>query len=110
MIEGQIDSLDAQIRQAENERGTIELHERSIRAFRHYAGEVMEHPSEILTGADNLYTRRALLSLFFEEVPTYQEILNGTPKLQPLFRLSEQFKIDKTQTVTLRGVEPRFPP
>lgn len=108
MVEEQIDTLDAQIKQAEGERGKIEVNEKSIRAFRHYAGEVMEHPSEILTGADNLYSRRALLSLFFEETPTYQEILNGTPKLQPLFRLSEQFKINKSDLVTLRGIEPRF--
>lgn len=110
MLEEQINALDQQIQQAESTRGKIEITERSIRAFRHYAGHVMEHPSEILTEADNAYTRRALMSLFFEETPTYSDILNGTPKLQPLFRLSEDFKKDKTQLVTLRGIEPRLTP
>ena len=48
--------------------------------------------------------------MFFEEMPTYFEILNGTPKLRPIFRLSETFKVDKTQFVTLTGIEPVFTP
>jgi len=101
ILEGQIENLDKQINDAEEERGQIEITERSIRSFVRYAKYVMEHPSDILTGIDNLHSRRALLGLFFEEVPTYQEILNGTPKLQPLFRLSEQFRLNKTQCVSL---------
>jgi hypothetical protein len=53
-----------------------------------------------LWGDDNLETRRALMSLFFVETPTYNEIVNGTPKLQPLFKLSEAFKANKSQLVT----------
>ena len=58
------------------------------------------------TNAKDLYARRRLVSLFFEEIPTYEDILNGTPKLQPLFRLSEQFKTNKSQLVTLQGIAP----
>ena len=110
MIEMQITDLDTQIKQAEGERGKIEINEKSIRAFRQYAGYIMEHPAEILTKSEDLHSRRALLSLFFEEVPTYNEILNGTPKLTSLFKLSEEFKVNKSQLVTPRGVEPRFSP
>lgn len=105
MLETQVNTLDEEIKKAESTRGKIEITERSIRAFRHYAEQLMEHPSEILTNADNSYTRRALLTLFFEETPTYFDILNGTPKIQPLFRLSEQFKTNKTQLVTLQRIE-----
>ncbi len=108
LIEAQAEKLEAQIKQAEEERGKIEVTEKSIRSFRRYVRYVMEHPAEILTNADNLRTRRALMSLFFEEVPTYNEIVSGTPKLQPLFRLSEQFKSNKGHLVTPRGIEPRF--
>ncbi len=108
MLEGQIVALDAQIKKTESERNKIEINEMSIRAFRQYAGQLMEHPAKILTEADNLHARRSLMTLFFEEVPTYNEILNGTPKLQPLFRLSESYKVDKSQLVTLPGVEPGF--
>ncbi len=68
----------------------------------------MEHPAEILTKARDLYSRSRLASLFFEELPTYEDLLNGTQKLQPLFRLSEEFKRDKSLLVTPRGIEPRF--
>lgn len=110
ILEEQVNTLDQEIKKAESTRGKIEITERSIRAFRQYAEQLMEHPSEILTTADNSYTRRALLTLFFEETPTYFDILNGTPKIQPLFRLSEQFKTNKTQLVTPSGFEPEFSP
>jgi site-specific DNA recombinase len=108
ILEAQIEKLDRQIKEAEGKRGQIETNEKSIKAFIQYAKHVMEHPAEIIDKADNMQSRKALLSLFFEEIPTYQEILNGTPKLTLLFKLSEEFKIDKTQLVTLRGIEPRF--
>lgn len=63
-----------------------------------------------LTNATDLFERKALMSLFFEEMPTYLEIVNGTPKLRPIFRLSEAFKGSNTQLVTSRGIEPRFDP
>lgn len=104
-LEKQIEQLEADTKRAEGERGRIEINERSIRGFRKYAEHVMEHPSEILTNADNMHTRRALMSLFFTEIPNYQEILNRTPKLQPLFRLSETFKNDKSQLVSPLSLE-----
>lgn len=100
LIEAQAEGLEVQIKQAESERGKIEINERSIRGFRRYAEYVMEHPAEILTNADDLRSRRELMSLFFAEVPTYTEIVSGTPKLQPLFRLSDEFKRDKTLLVS----------
>jgi hypothetical protein len=99
-LEAQAEALETQIEKAEGERGRVELNERSIRGFRRYVEYVMEHPAEILTKADNLQARRALMSLFFEEMPTYHDILNGTAKLTSLFRLSEAFKVDKTQLVS----------
>lgn len=105
MLEEQANKLDVQIKQAEAERGKIEITEKSIRAFRKHAEYLMEHPAELLMNADNLRSRQQLLSLFFEETPTYEEILNGTPKLTCLFRTSEQFKVNKSQLVTLQRIE-----
>ncbi len=107
-LEAKATKLETQIEQAESERGRIEVSERSIRSFRREAQRVMEHPSEILTNADNLYIRRQLLGLFFDVIPTYQEIVNGTPKLACLFNLSSEYKRTNGQFVTPRGIEPRF--
>jgi hypothetical protein len=100
MLEGQVSELDAQIKLAESKRGTIELTEKSIKAFIRYAKFVMEHPAEILEKAGDLQSRRALVSLFFEETPTYPQLINGTAKLTSLFRLSETFKTNKNHLVT----------
>ena len=70
----------------------------------------MEHPSEILVSADDLRSRRALMSLFFEEPPTYEEILNGTPKMTWVFELSSEFRPAESQLVTPPGIEPGFTP
>lgn len=106
MLETQIDELESQIKDVESKRTQIELTEKSIKGFIRYAKKIMEHPAEILTSSDDLESRRALMSLFFEVSPTYMDIVNGTPKLQPLFRLSEDFKQDKSPLVTLPGIEP----
>jgi hypothetical protein len=42
----------------------------------------------------------ALFGLVFEKMPNYLEILNGTPKLSLVFRLSSDFTPDKSQLVT----------
>ena len=110
MLEEQVNKLDVEIKKVESERGEIEFNERSIRAFRKYAERVMEHPAEILTNADDLYDRRTLMTLFFEETPTYEEIVSGTPKLTHVFKLSQEYKIDKRQLVTLPGIEPGLQP
>ena len=108
MLEQRVNELDEQVHKAEKERGRIEINEKNIRNFRQYAEYIMEHPGEILTAADNLRSRRALMSLFFVQPPTYDAILSGTPKLQPLFTLSEDFKANKSYSVTLPGIEPGF--
>ena len=48
--------------------------------------------------------------LVFEETPTYTEILNGTPKLTWIFKLSSEFATKESQLVAPRGIEPRFTP
>jgi hypothetical protein len=44
-----------------------------------------------------------LFSLVFEKMPTYEEIVNGTPKLSYAFKLSSTFTPDKNQLVTQGG-------
>ena len=61
----------------------------------------MEHPVEMLVNQRNLPALRALFSLVFEELPTYEEIINGTPKLSLPYKLSEEFKANKDLSVNL---------
>ena len=58
----------------------------------------------------NMQEQLALYGLFFDEYPTYEEIVNGTPKLSLVFKLNDENKGIETQLVTLRGIGPRLPP
>jgi hypothetical protein len=66
----------------------------------------MEHPSEMLLNTTNLRVQEALFGLVFEETPAYNEIANGTPKLNWIFKLSSDFIPQKSLLVPGRGLEP----
>ena len=107
-LEDKIDDLEFQIQQAQNKRAEIEVTEKDIKAFVRYAKYLMEHPSELLINPHDIRIQRTLFGLVFDEIPTYQEIINGTPKLSLIFKVSEDFKKNKSQLVTLPGIEPGF--
>src|SRR5262249_30948623 len=98
-LEQQAQELEVRIKKAQAIQSGMEFNESDIQNFIRSAKYLMEHPSKILKSAGNLPQRRVLMSLIFDGVPTYAEILSGTPKLQPLFRLSEDFKVSKIQLV-----------
>jgi len=102
-LEEKIDSLEMKIQEAEKSRGEIEVTEKDIKSFTKYVKYVMEHPSDMLIDIDDMRAQRTLFGLVFEEIPSYQEILNGTPKLSFLFKLSENFKTNKSSLVTQVG-------
>jgi hypothetical protein len=56
----------------------------------------MEHPTEILLNPTDLKVQRTLFGLVFEQMPTYNEILNGTPKLSWIFELSSGFEPEES--------------
>lgn len=107
-LEGQINELHKQIEEVREHRNSIEVEENDIHAFVKYVKNLMEHPVELLVKQKNLNALKSLFGLVFEELPTYEDVVNGTPKLSLPYKLSEEFKREKSLTVTLRGVEPRF--
>ena len=108
-IEDQIEELEEMIDKATEQRDKMEIKERDIKSFMRYVRNLMEHPMKILGNNTDPYQQKAFFNLVFKEMPTYEEILNGTPKLSLVFKLSEEFKTDKSALVILRGIEPRFP-
>jgi hypothetical protein len=63
--------------------------------------ELLQPPVKILGNNRDPYQQKAFFNLVFAQIPTYQEIVNGTPKLSLVFKLSEEFKTDKSALVTL---------
>ncbi len=107
-IEKKINKVHEEIEKTREQRNGIEVQENDIHAFVGYVKNLMEHPVEMLVKQKDLNALRGLFSVVFDELPTYEEIVNGTPKLSLPYRLSEEFKVNKDLCVTLRGVEPRF--
>lgn len=105
-IEAEIEKMGKQIKTAQAERNKLEITEQDIDSFIKDAKEVMEHPSEMLLNPTNIQQQRLLFGLVFEETPTYEQIVNGTPKLTWIFRLSKQSEEHKSELVTAAGIEP----
>jgi hypothetical protein len=99
-LEQEIESLEAEILEATEARDKIEIKERDVKAFVRYAEDLMEHPMKILGNNRNPYEQRAFFDLLFETPPTYTQIVSGTPNLRLLFKLSEEYKTNKSSLVT----------
>jgi site-specific DNA recombinase len=108
-LEKRIELLGEKIKDTQTHRNKLEVSEENVQSFIKYTRYLMEHLEELLLDTKNLNRLRALFGLVFEEMPTYEEIVNGTPKLSLVFELSEGYKLEKSQLVAPRGIEPRLP-
>ncbi len=107
-LENKINDLHVQLQQARKQRDAIEVEENDIHSFVGYVKDLMEHPEEYLVKQEDNLLLRSFYGLVFEELPTYEEILNGTPKLSLPYKLSDEFIDEKSLLVTLPGVAPGF--
>ncbi len=109
-IEAEIVKIQKQIDQAKLQRNKMELEEADVTNFVGWCKELVEHPTKLLEDIRSDQELLHTFSIFFEDLPTYTQIVSGTPKLSLVFRLSEDFKIDKSAMVTLQRVELCFYP
>ena len=107
-IEEKVDDLEKRINKATEERDKIEIKERDIKSFVKYAKDLVEHPAKMLANNSNPLTQSALFKLVFDEPLTHSQIVNGTPKLSFIFKLSGSKTTDKSSLVTPRRIELRF--
>lgn len=104
-LDRRMEELQHRIKAARNHRQEIEVTEDDIRECVKNAKELIEHPEKLLIDYENMEIRQAFWDLVFGGMPTYQEILNGTPKLSRIFTLSSDFKPSKFQLVTPRSLD-----
>ena len=89
-LEKQVEELETRIASANGQSRQIDIGEADIDRFRQYGEYFMEHLSELLLNGQNPLQQQNLLGLIFETFPTYEDILNGTPKLAQIFAISEK--------------------
>lgn len=104
-LEKKIVEIEEAINSTQPEQEKNNIQESDINRFISYATYLMEHPKKTLRNNDNPYKQKVLWSLVFDGVPTYTELLNGTPKLSPLFALSNDIKHDNSLLVNQPSLE-----
>lgn len=105
-LEKKVDELEAEIQNAKAHRNEIEVSEEDLMAFIKFAQNFMEHLPETLLNQANIQKQRALWGLLFEEIPDYDEIRNGTPKISPIFENLQCFSKPKNEIARAVGIEP----
>lgn len=98
----------AELELVKAEKEDLTITEDELIDFLKEARKLVEHPMEILMNVSSFEQQVAVYRLFFEEFPTYQEILSGTPKLTLFFKLISELEKNNGQLVTLRRIELRF--
>lgn len=98
--------VQSQIEEYEDVQGECIKAEKNVREYLKWGRILLEHPAEILIDRENVPKTHQLLKAIFKELPTYEELIVGTPKLKPLFKQKEIFKKDKGQLAEGMGVEP----
>lgn len=98
--------VQSQIEEYEDVQGECIKAEKDVREYLKWGRILLEHPAEILIDRENVPKTHQLLKAIFKELPTYEELIVGTPKLKPLFKQKEAFKKDKRQLAEGMGVEP----
>lgn len=107
-LEAEIEELELQILKAKNQKPIDRINEYDIENFFRSAEYLMEHHEELLLNKENQPLQKRLLSLVFDEQPTYDDILNGTPKISFIFAKTKEPALAGSLLVALRGIEPLF--
>jgi hypothetical protein len=85
MIEKELEQIELDIRKAESVRFSVDLTEDSIKELIGYARKIVESPQKALIDKENPLRQKQLFKLFFEDLPTYEELDRGTAKKRFLF-------------------------
>ena len=101
MLEREIEALEVRIKEAGRQRFSIQISRDDIKAFMRDAKEIMEHPGRLLLNQRDQRVQKDHFFLAFEEMPTYAEIVSGTPKLTFVFKVAAEVQADKNQSVPL---------
>jgi len=102
----ELEKVNQELELTELNRNTKESKEHDIDLLLTYTQYFVEHLEELLVDKANPARQTALFELLFEEMPTYQKIVSGTPELSLVFNLNEDSTKAKSSYVETEGIEP----
>ncbi len=106
LLEDDIDKLEQEKAQLILIRDRKEKQQIDVQVILGYLKYYIEHPQELLFSSSEPLRNAAMFGLLFEELPTYDNLVNRTPKLARLFALKSDFKTQKSSFVIPGGFEP----
>ena len=113
MLEVELEKVVVEIKQAEKTRFTVDLTEDNIAELITHVRKIVELPEKALIDKDNPLRQKQLFQLFFEDLPTYQELVSGTAKKRFLFNKKCIVETPENgvsgQKGRLPGIEPELP-
>lgn len=104
-IQDEIQDLKRQEQNALGQRDKLEVTEKDLEEFIGRVRKVMEHPAYFLLSARNKAAREAYWSLVFEEIPTYHDVIGGTPELSWVFNQKKPLEGDENDLVPSARIE-----
>lgn len=99
-LDRRVRDIERQLQAIRDEQVAIDISEADLSTFLSYARKLLEHPARILENVANLREQQALYALIFEELPSYEDIAFGTPKLTAVFGLFRTIEDEQTQCMT----------
>jgi hypothetical protein len=105
-LEEKLKEVEANIAVTTEFRDKREDKELDMTTLINHAVYFMEHLEDLLIDEANPLRQAALFGLMFDKKPSYKEILNGTPRLSPVFSLNTQSALSKSKIVTQRSWKP----
>ena len=105
-VEDEINKIELNIAQAKQQRDKREDEQVDIEETINLYIYFMEHPDKLIRNEPDPQQKGVLFGLLFEEIPTYENLVSGTPNLDGIFSLKEIKIGKKVDMVRPEGLEP----
>lgn len=96
LLERQLHEMETEIQASETNEHLVGFNEADFEKVVAYARHMMDKPETTLIDEENPLRQIRLFELLFEEIPTYADLISGTPKIRPIFNL----KVEKHLLIT----------
>lgn len=105
-MESDLERLELEVGKLQDQRNRKEKEEVDIQTLINYCLYFMEHLKELLLEGTNPLKDAAMFGLIFDTIPTYEDLVNRTPRLAPVFELNRDYESTKSVSVSHQGLEP----
>ncbi|EKE00173.1 MAG: NUDIX hydrolase [uncultured bacterium] len=104
-MEEEYEQLEAERTKAMDIRNVVEDTEETVKKLIQYSKEFMAHPGDLLLSQTEPHMREVVFKAIFNTLPTWEDLINGTPDLSLLFNLSKENYAEKVNLVTPARIE-----